>query len=104
QLFVLARAMLRKASILVLVEDVSSSVCHSVIESLITGRILHHSVDRQTNQLMQSLIRSEFEDNTIICVEHHLENILDYNKVAILDGGTLIKDDSLESATCGFKI
>ena len=51
-------------------------------------------MDRETNQLMQSLIRSEFKDHTIICVEHHLENILDYDKIGVLDNGSLIEFDS----------
>ena len=55
-----------------------------------------YSVDGETNRLMQSLIRSEFANHTVICVEHHLDNILDYDKVAVLDHGRLIEFDAPE--------
>jgi ATP-binding cassette subfamily C (CFTR/MRP) protein 1 len=48
-------------------------------------------VDQETNSLIQSLIRSEFASHTIICVEHNLENILDYDKIAVFDGGLLVE-------------
>jgi ABC-type multidrug transport system fused ATPase/permease subunit len=53
-----------------------------------------YSVDRETNKIMQYLIRSEFANCTVVCVEHHLENILDYDKVTVLDGGCLSEFDS----------
>ncbi|KAI9744667.1 MAG: hypothetical protein M1818_002196 [Claussenomyces sp. TS43310] len=77
QLFSLARAMLSEAKILILDEAVSS-------------------VDGETNHLMQSLIRSEFASHTVICVEHYLENILDYGKIAVFDGGSLVEFDAPE--------
>jgi ATP-binding cassette subfamily C (CFTR/MRP) protein 1 len=46
---------------------------------------------------MQALIRSEFADHTVICVEHQLENILDYDKIAVFDNGMLVEFDSPEA-------
>jgi len=43
---------------------------------------------------VQSLIRSEFASHTVICVEHHLENVLTYDKIAVFDGGSLVEFDS----------
>lgn len=43
---------------------------------------------------MQSLIRSEFVACTVLCVEHHLENILDYNKIDVFDEGLLVGFDA----------
>lgn len=46
-------------------------------------------MDGETNHLMQSLIRSEFTDSVVICVEHQLESLLDYDQVAVFEGGKL---------------
>jgi ATP-binding cassette, subfamily C (CFTR/MRP), member 1 len=42
---------------------------------------------------MQRLIRRKFSSHTIIAVAHKLESILDFDKVAVLDGGELIEYD-----------
>jgi ATP-binding cassette, subfamily C (CFTR/MRP), member 1 len=40
---------------------------------------------------MQRLIREKFSSHTIIAVAHKLDTILDFDKVAMLDGGRLIE-------------
>jgi ATP-binding cassette, subfamily C (CFTR/MRP), member 1 len=40
---------------------------------------------------MQRLIREKFSSHTIIAVAHKLDSILDFDKVAMLDGGRLIE-------------
>ena len=75
QLFCLARAILRSGNIVVLDEATSS-------------------VDRQTDELMQRVIREEFADRTIIVVAHRLDTILDFDRVAVLDDGMLVEYDS----------
>lgn len=85
QLFCLARAILRKSKVVVL-DEVTSSV------------------DRKTDELMQRIIREEFEGCTIIAVAHRLETILDFDRIAVLDRGRLRECDapkallSIESA------
>lgn len=74
QLFCLARAMLRPSTILVLDEATSN-------------------VDGKTDKLMQRLIREKFSAHTIIAVAHKLDTILDFDKVAMLEGGRLIEFD-----------
>lgn len=51
-------------------------------------------MDVETNKLMQELIRSEFREHTIIAVEHTLDNILDYDRIAVFDTGRLIEFDT----------
>lgn len=43
---------------------------------------------------MQRVIREKFSDHTIIAVAHKLESILDFDKVAVLDEGSLVEFDS----------
>ncbi|PVH81871.1 hypothetical protein DL98DRAFT_457694 [Cadophora sp. DSE1049] len=75
QLFCLARAMLRKSTILILDEATSS-------------------VDARTDELMQRIIRERFSSHTIIAVAHKLDTILDFDKVLLLDEGGLVEYDS----------
>ncbi|AEO64844.1 uncharacterized protein THITE_35966 [Thermothielavioides terrestris NRRL 8126] len=75
QLLCLARAMLRRSSILILDEATSS-------------------IDAKTEETMQRLIRRKFANHTIIAVAHKLETIMDFDKVAVLDAGRLVEFDS----------
>ncbi|KAI9709499.1 MAG: hypothetical protein M1820_003259 [Bogoriella megaspora] len=74
QLFCLARAMLRPSTILVLDEATSS-------------------VDPKTDALMQRVIRQKFAHHTIIAVAHRLETIMDFDRIAVLDQGSLLEYD-----------
>lgn len=40
---------------------------------------------------MQRVIREKFSNHTILAVAHKLDTILDFDKVAMLDGGELIE-------------
>ncbi|TVY44056.1 ABC transporter [Lachnellula occidentalis] len=74
QLFCLARAMLRPSTILILDEATSS-------------------VDANTDEVMQRVIRERFASHTIIAVAHKLDTILDFDKIALLDEGVLVEFD-----------
>ncbi|XP_043579583.1 multidrug resistance-associated protein 1 isoform X3 [Bombus pyrosoma] len=75
QLICLARALLRKTKVLILDEATAS-------------------VDLETDDLIQTTIRQEFQDCTILTIAHRLNTILDSDRVIVLDNGRIMEYDS----------
>lgn len=50
-------------------------------------------MDSHTDARIQEVIRSEFTDRTIIMIAHRLDTLLDFDKVAVLDKGSLVEFD-----------
>lgn len=94
QLFCLVRAILRPSTILILDEATSRSETSPPIPRYTHANSDNYSVDSKTDQLMQRIIRERFSNHTIIAVAHKLDTILDFDKVILLEGGTLIEFDS----------
>lgn len=82
QLFSLARAVLRKRiresrgvdSGILLLDEVSSSV------------------DRATDMVMEEVIRVEFTRFTVVAVSHHLEMIMAFDRVIVMESGSIVED------------
>ncbi|KAF7158902.1 hypothetical protein CNMCM5623_004081 [Aspergillus felis] len=72
QLLCLARAMVRAGSILIL-DEVTASV------------------DWETDQLVQKIIREHFAERTIITIAHRISTILDADRVAVISEGEIVE-------------
>jgi ABC-type multidrug transport system fused ATPase/permease subunit len=74
QLIALARALVRKTSLIVLDEATSS-------------------VDFDTDHKIQQTIRAEFEESALLCIAHRIRTVADYDRILVLDHGRLLEFD-----------
>src|SRR5689334_10722227 len=75
QLICMARALLRKSKILLMDEATAS-------------------VDLATDNLIQTMVRENFKNVTVLTIAHRLNTIMDSTKVMVLERGRLAEYDS----------
>jgi len=52
------------------------------------------SVDYETDRNIQDTISNEFQDRTILCIAHRLRTIIAYDRICVLDAGTISEFDT----------
>jgi ATP-binding cassette subfamily C (CFTR/MRP) protein 1 len=75
QLMALARALVRGSQIIVCDEATSS-------------------VDMDTDQKIQKTIASGFKGKTLLCIAHRLKTIINYDRIVVMDQGTIAEIDT----------
>ncbi|CAL5989372.1 Xenobiotic-transporting_ATPase / Multidrug resistance-associated protein [Hexamita inflata] len=75
QLVCVARALLRKASCVILDEATAQ-------------------VDRENDQLIQKTIRNAFSEVTVLSIAHRLDTIIDFDRIIVMDKGIIAEFDT----------
>uniref|UniRef100_A0A3B4XSG5 ATP-binding cassette, sub-family C (CFTR/MRP), member 9 n=1 Tax=Seriola lalandi dorsalis TaxID=1841481 RepID=A0A3B4XSG5_SERLL len=75
QLFCLARAFVRKSSILIMDEATAS-------------------IDMATENILQKVVMTAFADRTVVTIAHRVSSILDAEQVLVFSSGIMVENDS----------
>jgi len=75
QLLCIARVLLRKPKVLVLDEATAS-------------------VDNETDDLIQKMVRDKFKDSTVLTIAHRLHTVIDANRIMLLNDGLIAEMDA----------
>lgn len=75
QLICMARALIRRPKVLLMDEATAS-------------------IDLKTDELIQTMIRKEFTNTTVITIAHRLNTIIQYDKILVLNNGQVEEYDT----------
>ncbi|KAG5181922.1 P-loop containing nucleoside triphosphate hydrolase protein [Tribonema minus] len=75
QLMCMARALLRRAAVLILDEATAN-------------------IDRETDTIIQETMKEGFQDCTILCIAHRLHTVVYYDKILVLEAGRVAEYDT----------
>ncbi|KAI9346899.1 P-loop containing nucleoside triphosphate hydrolase protein [Obelidium mucronatum] len=75
QLLCLSRAMLKSPKILIMDEATAN-------------------VDYETDAMIQKALREDFKDATVLTIAHRLNTVIDYDRVMVLEKGSIAEFDS----------
>ncbi|XP_078691150.1 ATP-binding cassette sub-family C member 9-like isoform X2 [Branchiostoma floridae x Branchiostoma belcheri] len=75
QLFCLARAFVRKCRILIMDEATAS-------------------IDMETDSTLQNVIKTAFQDRTVLTIAHRIATILNSDRILVLDQGKVVENDT----------
>jgi ATP-binding cassette subfamily C (CFTR/MRP) protein 10 len=92
QLLTLARAFLQDAKIVCLDEATAS---------IVTYVLFHYFVfiflqDMETDHQIQSVLKQEFNDRTVLVIAHRIQTILDLDRIMVIQDGVVVKFDKPE--------
>ncbi len=62
--------------------------------SIVLPTTFFSAVDVETDALIQASIRTHFSHSTIVTIAHRLATIMDYDRVLVMQAGTVAEFDS----------
>ncbi|CCG82393.1 putative ABC metal ion transporter [Taphrina deformans PYCC 5710] len=75
QLMTLARGLLRRSPVVIMDEATSS-------------------IDFGTDKMIQKILKTEFDNSTVLCIAHRLSTVIHYDRILVLDYGKVKEFDS----------